>query len=395
MLKKFLFISFLTFTLSSFGQSSGKLHQASVVVDTHNDVLSTILQTGYDLGKNLAGRTHTDLDRMKQGGVDVQVFSIFCDERYGKGTAFNYAIREMDTLQRIAVRNPAKLVLVHTPSQLEKAVREGKIAGLMGVEGGHMIEDNLTYLDSLYQRGARYMTLTWNNSTSWASSAADESKGQLPFGSKGLTDFGKQVVQQMNRLGMMVDISHVGEQTFRDVINTTNKPIIASHSSVYNLCPHPRNLKDEQIRAIGKNGGVIFINFYSGFIDSNYMRRKESFMRDHKQETDSLVKLKKPMYEIEDALFKKYPAEAGLLRPTLAQLIDHFDYIIKMIGVDHVGFGSDFDGIESAPQGLDGVEDFPKITEALLQRGYSKKDIEKILGGNFLRVFKSISSPKK
>jgi membrane dipeptidase len=239
------------------------------------------------------------------------------------------------------------------------------------------------------------MTLTWNNSTSWASSAADESKGQLPFGSKGLTDFGKQVVQQMNRLGMMVDISHVGEQTFRDVINTTNKPIIASHSSVYNLCPHPRNLKDEQIRAIGKNGGVIFINFYSGFIDSNYMRRKESFMLDHKQETDSLVKLKKPMYEIEDALFKKYPAEAGLLRPTLAQLIDHFDYIIKMIGVDHVGFGSDFDGIESAPQGLNGVEDFPKITEALLQRGYSKKDIEKILGGNFLRVFKSISSPKK
>lgn len=198
----------------------------------------------------------------------------------------------------------------------------------------------------------------------------------------------------MNDLGMMVDISHVGEKTFHDVISASAKPIIASHSSVYNLCPHPRKLRDEQIRAIGKNGGVIFINFYSGFIDSSYMRRKEIFLQSHKPEVDSLINLKWPRYEVEDLLSKKYLAESELLRPGLEKLIDHFDYVVKLIGVDHVGLGSDFDGIESAPKGLNGVEDFPKITEALLQRGYSKKDVKKILGGNFLRVFESVSSSK-
>jgi membrane dipeptidase len=345
-----------------------------------------IVEKGYDLGDDLQNKTHTDLNRMKEGGVDIQVFSIFCDERFGKGTAFNYALREMDSLQQIVERYPGKISLIYNRPQLKSALRSGKIAALMGVEGGHMIEDNLKYLDSFYKRGARYMTLTWNNSVSWASSAADESKQQLPFGTKGLTALGKQVVKRMNELGMMVDVSHVGEQTFYDVIGTTTKPVIASHSSVYSLCPHPRNLKDDQIRAIGKNGGVIFINFYSGFIDSNYMSRKEGFLQNHKQEVDSLVRLKWPMYQVEDLFFKKYPDEVNDLRPGLAQLMDHFDYVIKLVGVDHVGIGSDFDGIESAPQGLDGVEDFPKITEALLERGYSKKDIRKILGGNFLRI---------
>ncbi|MBC7827506.1 MAG: membrane dipeptidase [Chitinophagaceae bacterium] len=392
MLKKFMSVSFGFIYLFSFSQSSEKLHQRAIVADTHNDILSTIVQKGYDLGNDLKDKTHTDLSRLKKGGVDIQIFSIFCDERYGKGTAFNYALREMDTLQQVVLRNPDKIMLVQNPAQLKSAIRAGKIAGLTGVEGGHMIEDRMDYLDSFYKRGARYMTLTWNNSTSWASSAADESKGQLPFGSKGLTAFGKQVVQHMNELGMMVDVSHVGEQTFRDVITTTSKPVIASHSSVYGLCAHPRNLKDDQILAIGKNGGVIFINFYSGFIDSNYMRSKAVFLQFHKQETDSLIQLKWPMYEVEDWLSKKYAAETELFRPKLEQLIDHFDYIIKLIGVDHVGLGSDFDGIESAPQGLDGVENFPRITQALLQRGYNKKDINKILGENFLRVFKSVSS---
>ncbi len=373
--------------LASFAQTSRKIHHKAILADTHNDVLSVIVENGYDLGDDLKNKTHTDLNRMKEGGVDIQVFSIFCDERFGKGTAFNYALREMDTLQRIVQRNPDKIALVHNRRQLNSALRAGKIAAFTGVEGGHMIEDNIAYLDSFYKRGARYMTLTWNNSVSWASSAADESKQQLPFGTKGLTDFGKQVVNRMNELGMMVDVSHVGEQTFYDVIDATTKPVIASHSSVYSLCPHPRNLKDDQIRAIGKNGGVIFINFYSGFIDSNYMRRKEAFLQNHKPEIDSLVKLKWPMYQVEDLFFKKYPDEIKGLRPRLAQLIDHFDYVVRLIGVDHVGIGSDFDGIESAPQGLDGVQDFPKITDALLQRGYSKKDIRKILGENFLRIF--------
>ena len=392
--KTLLFIAACFVTLRSMPQSNRKLHQAAIVADTHNDVLSEVAEKGYDLGKNLKGITHTDLSRLKKGGVDIQVFSIFCDERFGKGTAFNYALREMDTLLNVATRNPDKIRIVNDPDQMNAAIRANKIAAITGVEGGHMIEDNLDYLDSLYRRGARYMTLTWNNSTSWATSAADETSGKLPFGTKGLTAFGRTVVQRMNDLGMMVDISHVGEQTFNDVVATTTKPVIASHSSVYNLCPHPRNLKDDQIRAIGKNGGVIFINFYSGFIDSNYMRRKAEFFQIHKQEVDSLVALKFPMYKVDDLFFKRYPNETQALRPTLAQLIDHIEYVIRLIGVDYVGLGSDFDGIESLPQGLNGVEDFPKITEALLQRGYSKKDVNKILGENFIRVFKSVSSTK-
>ena len=391
MLKKILLISFFAANISAFAQSSGKLHQKAIVADTHNDVLSTILQKGYNLENELSENTHTDLSRLKAGGVDVQIFSIFCDERFGKGTAFKYALREMDTLDQVALRNPDKIMLVHNSRQMWRVIRSGKIAGLTGVEGGHMIEDDLTYLDSFYKRGARYMTLTWNNSTSWASSAADESKGNMLLGSTGLTDFGRQVVQRMNQLGMMVDISHVGEQTFRDVLKITTRPVIASHSSVHKLCPHPRNLKDEQIRAIGTNGGVIFINFYSGFIDSNYMRHKEKFLHNHGQEPDSLATGNLSRHEREDWIFKKYSTEAEALRPTLAQLIDHIDYIIKLIGVNHVGLGSDFDGIESAPQGLNGVQDFPKITAALLKRGYSKRDIKKILGGNFLRIFHSIS----
>ncbi|HKH62614.1 MAG TPA: dipeptidase [Flavitalea sp.] len=393
--KSLLLIAVCFATLTSISQSNRKLHQAAIVADTHNDVLSEVAEKGYDLGKNLKGTTHTDLSRLKKGGVDIQVFSIFCDERFGKGTAFNYALREMDTLLNVATRNPDKISIVNDPGQMNAAIRANKIAAITGVEGGHMIEDNLDYLDSLYRRGARYLTLTWNNSTSWATSAADESSGKLPFGTKGLTVFGRTVVQRMNDLGMMVDISHVGEQTFNDVIAITTKPVIASHSSVYNLCPHPRNLKDDQIRAIGKNGGVIFINFYSGFIDSNYMRRKAEFFQIHKREVDSLVALKLPLYKVDDLFFKRYPNETQALRPTLAQLIDHIEYVIRLIGVNHVGLGSDFDGIESLPQGLNGVEDFPKITEALLQRGYNKKDVNKILGENFIRVFKSVNSTKK
>jgi membrane dipeptidase len=250
-----------------------------------------------------------------------------------------------------------------------------------------MIEDRMDYLDSLFKKGARYMTLTWNNSTSWATSAADESKNNLPFGTKGLTSYGKEIVQHMNALGMMVDLSHVGEQTFWDAINTTTKPVIASHSSVYSLCPVPRNLKDEQIKAIAKNGGVIDINFYSGFLDSNYMKRKELFLAAHKAERDSMLQLKKASYEIDEFISKKYKQEADDLRPPLSLLIDHIDYIVKLVGADYVGLGSDFDGIESAPKELNDVSDMPLVTKALLERGYAEKDIKKILGGNFIRVF--------
>lgn len=369
------------------------LHENAIVVDTHNDVLSSVTLKGLNIEDDLSGKSHTDLARLRKGGIDVQVFSIFCDESYGKGTAFNYALREIDSLDAIVARNPGKIMLVNNFADLKKAVRSHKIGAIKGVEGGHMIEDNLAYLDSLYKRGARYMTLTWNNSTSWASSAWDETNLDLgkpvKITTKGLNDFGKRVVERMNQLGMLVDLSHVGVQTFYDALAITKKPVIVSHSCAYALCPVPRNLKDDQILAIGKNGGVIHLNFYSGFLDSNYLKNEQQFLERHKPEVDSLKQLKWPDFETAIWLNKKYAAEVELLRPSMNILLDHLDHIVKLIGVEHVGLGSDFDGIESAPQDLDGVEDMPIITSALIVRGYSNADIKKILGGNFLRIFKA------
>jgi len=377
----------MLFPLHLFSQSYLKIHQDAIVADTHNDVLSTVTMKGMSIETDLTGRSHSDIARFKKGGIDVQVFSIFCNEHFGKDTAFKYANAEMDSLYAIVHRNPNAMAIVSNPAALAAAVKQKKLACMMGVEGGHMIEDRMDYLDSLFKKGARYMTLTWNNSVSWASSAADESKNNLPFGTKGLTGFGKEIVQHMNALGMMVDLSHVGEQTFWDAINTTTKPVIVSHSCAWSLCPVPRNLKDEQIKAVGRNGGVIDVNFYSGFLDSNYMKRKELFLAAHKAERDSLQQLKWASYEVEEWISKKYKPEADDLRPPLSLLIDHIDYMVQLVGADHVGLGSDFDGIESAPRELNDVSDMPLVTKALLERGYSKKDIEKILGGNFIRVF--------
>jgi len=228
-----------------FCQSYEQLHQSSIVADTHNDVLSTATMKGLSIETDLTGKTHSDIAPFRKAGVDVQIFSIFCDERFGKDTAFKFANIEMDSLIAIINRNPEKMMLVKTPAALQKAVSQHKLACMMGVEGGHMIEDRLDFLDSLFKRGARYMTLTWNNSTSWASSAKDESQNTVPNPRKGLNDFGKQVVKRVNELGMLVDLSHVGEQTFWDAINLTSKPVLISHSCVYSLCPVFRNLKDD------------------------------------------------------------------------------------------------------------------------------------------------------
>jgi membrane dipeptidase len=373
----------------SAGQSYLKLHEKAIVVDTHNDVLSSATLNGMDIGTDLKGKTHSDLARFKKGGVDVQVFSIFCDDHYGVGSAFRQANREIDSLYAIAGRHPDLLQIVTDPAGLEQAVKHHRLAAMMGVEGGHMIEDNIDYLDSFYRRGVRYMTLTWNNSTPWATSAMEETSHAFTVTPYGLTDKGKDIVRRMNQLGMLVDLSHVGEKTFWDAIHTTTKPVICSHSSVYALCPVFRNLKDDQIKAIGTNGGVIQVNFYSGFLDSNYASRLARFMARHKPEMDSMTAAKAPGYAMNEFLSKKYPAEADSLRAPLSLLIDHIDYIVRMIGVDHVGLGSDFDGIESPPQQLDDVTTYPLITRELLKRGYKATDVEKILGGNFIRVFKA------
>ncbi|MFI5156291.1 MAG: dipeptidase [Chitinophagales bacterium] len=372
-------------------QDAQKIHESAVLVDTHNDVLSTVSMIGMDFGTDLKGKFNSDLGRFRKGGVDIQIFSIFCDDHYGKGSAYAYANREIDSLYAMVARHPDQMMIVASPSELAQAVKLKKLGAMLGVEGGHMIEDDLGKLDSFYRRGVRYMTLTWNNSTSWASSAWDEKLKSFIVTPYGLTAFGISVVKRMNELGMMIDVSHIGEATLRDAIAATTKPVLASHSSVYALCPVPRNLKDDQIRAIAKNGGVIQVNFYSGFLDSNYNRKLDAFISHHKKEFDSLLALKQPSYMMNDFLSKKYPQEAAGLRPPLSLLIDHIDYIVKLVGVDYVGLGSDFDGSESTPKGLDGVDDFPKITAALLQRGYKEKDIKKILGGNFIRVFKANS----
>jgi membrane dipeptidase len=375
------------FSTLSLAQSYKKIHFKAILTDSHNDIISTCIQKGYTFDEDLTGKTYSDLNRMLRAGVDVQVFSIWCDGH--QKDPFTYANREIDTLYAWIGRNPRKMMLVTDPKELYIAVRKHKLGCMIGVEGGHMMENNLDKLDSLFKRGVRYMTLTWNNSTPWATSAFEETNDSLLHQAKGLSEFGKEVVKHMNVLGMMVDLSHVGEQTFWDAIHTSTKPLLISHSCVYKLCPVYRNLKDDQIKAVARNGGVIDLNFFSGFIDSNFESRNKAFFKEHGEEFDSIIHSGRSDFFSGDYLYAKYKNEVNDFRPPLSMLMDHLDYIVKLVGVDYVGLGSDFDGIDSSPLGLDDVMGFINITKALLQRGYSKKDIYKILGGNFIRVFKA------
>ena len=385
-MKLHLLIIGLVITGQVVAQSYQKIHTKAIVVDTHNDILMKAADEGISFDRDLTGITHTDLLRMKKGGLDVQIFSVYCDGDVKN--AFGYANREMDSLDAIAVRNPDKIVKISGYRQLIKVVKQHKIAAMFGVEGGHMIEDDLSKLDALYNRGARYLTLTHNIAPSWATSAADETSGKL-LPHKGLTDFGKQVVTHMNKLGMMIDVSHAGDQTFWDVIQLTTKPIIASHSSVYTLVHSRRNLKDDQIKAIAKNGGVIQINFNPGFIDSTVDEKEKIFLTRHKAEIDSLKKTGLQEFYAGNSLYHTYAAEVQSIRPPLANVIDHIEYIIKLVGADYVGLGSDFDGITLTPLQLNDVTAYPEITKALAAKGYNKKEIKKILGGNLLRVLKA------
>ncbi|MEO7982468.1 MAG: dipeptidase [Bacteroidota bacterium] len=391
----FLLPAMLLASVTCFAQRAKKIHFKSILIDTHNDIPETAIAKGFSFDQDLRHKTHSDLQRMKQGGVDGQFFSIWCDGNKENPNA--WANIMIDTVLAWTNRNPAAMEQAFTAADIIRIARQKKLAVLMGVEGGHMIENDLNKLEAFYKRGVRYMTLTWNNSTDWATSALDESstpallhgveKGADSVRRKGLSDFGKQVVRRMNELGMLIDLSHVGEQTFWDAISTTTKPVLVSHSCVYKLCPFRRNLKDDQIEAVAKNGGVIHLNFYSGFLDPTFEARSDAFTAKHKNEMDSLLKVNPEPYFMQLFLFEKYPDEVKSLRPPLSLLMDHLDYIVKLVGVDYVGLGSDFDGVNSLPAGLEGVEDFPKITVELVKRGYSNKDIRKILGGNLLRVF--------
>ena len=393
MKKLFLLPALLIVCLFVHSQPYQKIHSDAIVCDTHNDIISKCIENGYAFDTDLSGKTHSDLQRMFNGGLDVQVFSIFCDGK--QENPFAFANREMDSLYAWVQRNPSKMMLVTNPDELKKSVKEKKLASMMGVEGGHMIEDDLDKLQQLYNKGARYLTLTWNNNNNWATSAEYESGSQKKNGvidstsqKKGLNDFGKQVVKKMNDLGMMIDVSHVGEQTFWDAINLTTKPVIASHSNAYTLCSVYRNLKDDQIKAIGKNGGVIQLNFYAAFLDSTVGKKMEDFYRARRRERDSLTKAGFAG-DPKDFINEKYKNEFEKMKAPFHLLFDHMEYIIKLAGIDHVGLGGDFDGIGITPTELTDVTKYPLITKELVARGYSKKDIYKILGGNFIRVFEA------
>jgi membrane dipeptidase len=359
-----------------------RIHRKAIVVDTHNDITSMMIDDDYDLGTSSAGKYHTDLARMKQGGLTGEFFSVYVDKKYAaEGGSARRAMEQIDVVYRAAERYPDQLLMATSVADIRRAKKTGKIAALMGIEGGHAIENSLFALRDFYRLGVRYMTLTHNNTNDWADSARDEARHN------GLTDFGREVVREMNRLGMLVDVSHVSDKTMADVLDVSTAPIIASHSSAQALNNHPRNVNDELLRRISKNGGVVMVNFYPSFIDQKHLDADRARDERLKPQLDALrERYKDDAKRLAEEQKKLY--DANPLPPVpLSVLIDHIDHIAKIAGIDHVGLGSDFDGVPSLPVGMEDIAQLPNITYELLKRGYTEKDIRKVLGENFLRAF--------
>lgn len=362
------------------GEAALRVHREALVVDGHNDVTTFLLDHDYDLGMDGADpakrdatlywvpllrkvlphpegdelRMDTDLRRMREGGLDAQFLSIYADPgRFGDAPRAR-ALAMIETVEEQIRRHPDELALARTAADVRRIVAEGRIAALMGLEGGHAIENDLAALRDFHDRGVRYMTLTWSNTNDWADASTDEARHG------GLTDFGREVVREMNRLGMVVDVSHVSDATFRDALAVTRAPVMASHSSVRALADHPRNLSDELLRAVAGNGGVVMINFVENYLDP---RKTGAWL------------------SVRFAL-----RHGGWVDTPFAMLVDHFVHDIEVAGIDHVGVGSDFDGTLFLPEGMKDVADLPNLTAALLERGYSEGGVRKVLGGNVLRV---------
>ncbi|MBI3138469.1 MAG: membrane dipeptidase [Sphingobacteriales bacterium] len=396
-IKTAIILALLGFICPATAQTVAKLHERAIVVDTHNDCLTELTLKGKDITSRL-NSGHSDLYRWKKGALDVQFFSVWTDKTPRNAAGFFHdALEEIDSLHRIILRNPDRITFGETYREIRNRAHKDKLVALIGVEGGHMIEEDLQKLDSLYALGMRYLTLTWNNSTSWASSAMDETLYPEKIKHAGLNDFGKKLVEHLNELGVIVDLSHTGEKTFYDAIAVSKKPVLLSHSSVWSICPVFRNVKDDQIKAVAKNGGVICINFYSGFISKEYDQR-QAFLLNQKEllfaKSDTFLAglgLSAGSDSAERMVRWNawYDSSMNAVRPTLEQLVDHIDYIVKLVGDRYVGIGSDYDGVSSVPVGLDDVSTYPKITEELLRRGYSNKSIKRILGGNVMRVMKA------
>jgi membrane dipeptidase len=370
------------------------IHDSAIVVDTHADTPQRFLDEGFDIGSiDPKDVGHLSLDKARRGNLAAEFFSIWVDPETNQGHFAQHTFDLIDSVYEQAARHPDRMMMAFSVADIERAHRQHKLAALMGIEGGHSIENDIHLLRDYYRLGVRYMTLSWSNTNEWADSSGDINDAKVQH-HDGLTGFGKQVVLEMNRLGMMVDISHVADKTFWDTIAVTKAPVIASHSSARALDSHPRNMTDDMLRAVAKNGGVVQVNFYSGFLDEDFRKAMEAQAKDQaaavQQYEDQLKAQGKPVtYVDRDRIEREWMAK--IPRPPLKLLIDHIDHIAKVAGVDHVGLGSDFDGVSGAtPQGIDSAADLPKITQALLDRGYAAEGIKKILGGNLLRVFATV-----
>jgi membrane dipeptidase len=366
------------------------VHNSAIVIDTHADTTQRLVDENYDLADPLNGG-NLNFESAEKGNLGAEFFSIWVEPDLYKG---QYARRTLDLIDAVyqqAAKHPDKMRMAFSPADIEVAHRDHKLAALMGIEGGHSIDDSLGLLRDYYRLGVRYMTLTWSNSLDWANSSGDEGKPGVPHNPDGLTPFGKQVVLEMNRLGMMVDISHVADDTFWAAIKTTKAPVIASHSSARAISNAPRNMTDDMLKAVAKNGGVVQVNYYSAFISQAYRDASIAQQPEVAKATEELkakfkAEGKQMTYGDLEKLQRQYADR--IPRPPLSALIDNIDHIAKVAGVDHVGLGSDFDGVSGQlPEGIDSAAGVPKITAALLARGYSAEDCRKILGGNLLRVF--------
>ena len=386
-------------------QTAEAVHRSALVIDTHADTPQRFLDDHFNLGDPLNGG-NLNLDSIHKGNLGAEFFSIWVEPTLYKGQYARRTLELIDSVKQQVAKYPDQIQFVATPEGIEEAHRNHKFAALMGIEGGHSIENSLGLLRQYYALGVRYMTLTWSNSNDWADSSGDIDDTSIPHTKEGLTEFGKDVVYEMNRLGMMVDISHVSDATFYRTLRISRAPVIASHSGARALCNAPRNMTDDMIRAVatyggGPNskGGVVQVNFFSGFVSQAYW----DALNAQKPEVEKAIAEAKGKAKAEGREFKYADEEKihrsfmdRIPRPPLSMLIDHIDHIAKIAGVDHVGLGSDFDGVSGQlPEGLDSPADLPKITAALMARGYSAEDCRKILGGNLIRVFREVEQVSK
>ena len=364
-------------------QRALQIHRRAIVIDTHNDVTTPMTNDDFDLSGTPPAPYRTNIARMKQGGLTAEFFSLYVKPWYVQnGGSARRTLDMIDSVYRAVERHPRDLMFATSVADIRRAKRIGKIAALMGIEGGHAIEDSLPTLREFYRLGVRYMTLTWNNTNNWADAGRGEKKHN------GLSDFGKDVVREMNRLGMLVDVSHVSDDTMSDALDVSKAPIIASHSSARALSDVPRNIPDDLLKRIAKNGGVVQVNFYSVFVDAKTVA-PQSAERDArlKAQQDAIDEKYKNDPERRAEESDKLEAANPLPPLPISKLIDHIDHIVKVAGIDHVGIGADFDGANDMPEGAQDVSMLPNITYELLKRGYSERDIRKILGENFLRAF--------